>query len=105
MRMSKKSLKLTKAKLRKKIHEIAMGTPQKPFSLSSVLLPTEDEAADPNIPKPEDYERVREFLEGNPELEQFGMEVLMDLSGSTCPVSTRQALIDHLVLQQPGSTL
>ena len=97
-------MKLTRAKLRKRIYEIAMGTPSKPLSLADIMMgPPDTVAHDPNIPNSEDYENVREFLEANPELEQFGMDILMDLAGSTCPVSTRQALIDHLVSQQPGS--
>ena len=49
-----------------------------------------------SIPNPNDYHLVRSFLEDNPDIVQFGLELLMQMSGSSCPVSTKQAVVDHL---------
>lgn len=49
-----------------------------------------------SIPDPNDYHLVRSFLEDNPDIVQFGLELLMQMTGSRCPVSTKQAVVDHL---------
>ena len=49
-----------------------------------------------SIPDPNDYHMVRSFLENNPDIVQFGLELLMQMAGSSCPVSTKQAVVDHL---------
>jgi len=45
---------------------------------------------------PESYQKVRMFLQANPDLIDMAIDVLMKMSGSTCPSSTRQAIFDHL---------
>jgi hypothetical protein len=59
------------------------------------------EPVDPNVPHPESYDRVRQFLDENPDLVSYAMDLLMDLSGATCPASTKQAVIDHLTEPRP----
>ncbi len=49
-----------------------------------------------SIPNPNDYHLVRSFLEDNPDIVQFGLDLLMQMAGSRCPVSTKQAVVDHL---------
>ena len=49
-----------------------------------------------SIPDPNDYHLVRSFLEDNPDIVQFGLELLMQMAGSSCPISTKQAVVDHL---------
>ena len=49
-----------------------------------------------SIPNPDDYHLVRSFLEDNPDIVQFGLELLMQMAGSSCPTSTKQAVVDHL---------
>ena len=44
----------------------------------------------------ESYHRVRQFLQANPDLVDMAVEKVMEMSGSTCPKSTRQAIYDHL---------
>jgi uncharacterized protein YneF (UPF0154 family) len=52
-----------------------------------------------NIPHPDDYHLVRSFLEDNPDIVEFGVKLLMQMAGSTCPVSTRQAVADHMSME------
>ena len=52
-----------------------------------------------NIPSPDDYHSVRTFLESNPEIVELGIDLLMQMAGSTCPISTRQAVSDHLTVE------
>ena len=44
----------------------------------------------------ESYHKVRQFLQVNPDLVDMAIDKLMEMSGSTCPKSTRHAIYDHL---------
>jgi len=49
-----------------------------------------------DVPHSESYDKVRMFLQANPDLIDIAIEGLMRMSGSTCPKSTRMAIFDHL---------
>jgi hypothetical protein len=49
-----------------------------------------------DAPHPESYHTVRRFLSHNPEMVDAAVRQLMDITGSTCPKSTRKAIVDHL---------
>ena len=56
----------------------------------------EEPSVDVNVPVPEDYQAVRNFLDANPGATSTGLEMVMKGSGASCERSTAQALIDHL---------
>ena len=49
-----------------------------------------------DVPDPESYDKVRNFLNNSGDLVAASVDAVMKSSGSTCPVSTAQAMIDHL---------
>jgi len=49
-----------------------------------------------DVPDPESYDKVRNFLSNSGDLVAASIDAVMRESGSTCPVSTAQAMIDHL---------
>ena len=49
-----------------------------------------------DVPNPEDYELVRDLLTTNSTMVDSAVSMIMQLSGASCPISTRQAIIDHL---------
>ena len=49
-----------------------------------------------DVPSPEDYDRVREFLRGNSDTVELGISMVMNAAGAGCERSTAQAIIDHL---------
>jgi hypothetical protein len=53
-------------------------------------------AGETEAPHPESYQKVRSFLQANPDLIDMAIKALMRISGSTCPNSTRIAIYDHL---------
>lgn len=46
--------------------------------------------------KLDSYQIVRSFLDKNPDLVDMAVEELMKMSGSTCPKSTKKAVVDHM---------
>jgi len=49
-----------------------------------------------DVPVPEDYDAVRDFLEQNSELVDLALSTLMRHVGASCERSTAQGIIDHL---------
>ena len=49
-----------------------------------------------NVPVPQDYDSVRDFLETNPDIVDLGLSLVMDMAGTSCERSTAQGIIDHL---------
>ena len=54
------------------------------------------DGASDEVPSPGDYQVARAFMEGNPELVDLGISMVMDMAGTSCEKSTAQAIIDHL---------
>jgi len=57
---------------------------------------TAQPTAQPGVPSPQDYDAVRGFMNANPDLVDLGINMVMDLVGTSCERSTAQAIIDHL---------
>ena len=82
-----KRMRITRAQLREIISEAC--------ALES--MPTHSEAHTVvDIPVPEDYNAVRSFLAGNPDIVDLGLGLMMDMAGTSCERSTAQGVIDHL---------
>jgi len=50
-------------------------------------------------PHPQSYSAVMNFLQSNPDIVDVGIAKLMDMTGSTCPTSTRMAVSDYLMAE------
>ena len=48
------------------------------------------------VPVPEDYDKVRDFLEASPGLPSMQIDMIRQAAGARCERSTAQAIIDHL---------
>ena len=48
------------------------------------------------VPVPEDYDKVRDFLEAAPGLPSMQIDMVRQAAGAGCERSTAQAIIDHL---------
>ena len=48
------------------------------------------------VPVPEDYDKVRDFLEATPGLPSMQIDMIRQAAGAGCERSTAQAIIDHL---------
>ena len=87
------NMKISKRLLRRIIREsCALPSDHAPEILP---LPPSPEPV-PNVPVPEDYDAARDFLSRNQGLVDFGIEMVMDLAGTSCERSTAQGIIDHL---------
>ena len=98
-----KRVKITERQLRKLIRETcALGHEEPepmaamPLELSIPTAPEATAAPSPEVPVPEDYDAVRDFLEQNPELVDLGLSIVMEMAGTSCERSTAQGIIDHL---------
>ena len=56
------------------------------------------------VPVPEDYDRVRDFLNQNSDIVDLGIGLVMDMAGTGCERSTAQGIIDHLKDMTQGQT-
>ena len=96
-------MKITKRQLRKIIREacaLATGTPNVSPEMG-VAVGTGMGAA---VPVPEDYDAVRDLLDQNPDLIDMGVNLVMQMAGTSCERSTTQAVIDHLQSMLDGGT-
>tara|TARA_A100001015_G_C14670713_1_gene586744 strand:- start:17 stop:625 length:609 start_codon:yes stop_codon:yes gene_type:complete len=48
------------------------------------------------VPEENDYDKVRRLLDSQPAMVDHALKMVMTAAGATCPVSTRQAVMDHL---------
>ena len=92
-------MKITKRQLRRIIKEACdLGGGD---SAQGVNAPA-DHYSD-EVPVPEDYDRVRDFLGQNSDVVDLGISMVMDAAGTGCERSTAQGIIDHLkdIVQGP----
>ena len=93
-------MRITKRQLRKIIKEACgLGAQEElpplappaalPLDLPMVANPME------GVPVPEDYDRVRDFLEVNP-AHDLTISAIKQAAGTGCERSTAQGIIDHL---------
>ena len=95
-------MKITKRQLRRIIREacgLATGSPMTAPEMG-VAVGTGMGAA---VPVPEDYDAVRDLLDQNPDLVDMGVNLVMQMAGTSCERSTTQAVIDHLQSMLDGS--
>ncbi len=86
-------MKITKRQLRRIIRESCqLSTPEDARAPVDLSKP----GPAPNVPSPEDYDAVRDFMNSNPEIVDLGIGMVMDVVGASCERSTAQAIIDHL---------
>ena len=84
-------MKITKRQLRRIIKEacdLGGSDPQ------GVDAPSDHYSSE--VPVPEDYDRVRDFLNQNSDVVDLGISMVMDAAGTGCERSTAQGIIDHL---------
>ena len=75
-------MKVSKNRMRKVLYELHHGAA--PQQVTGV------------VPIENDYDKVRNLLDGHPEMVEQALNMVMSVAGATCPISTRQAIIDHL---------
>jgi hypothetical protein len=88
-------MKITKRQLRRIIKEacgLDAGDPN--HQVQGIDAPADHYSAE--VPVPEDYDRVRDFLNQNSDIVDLGISTVMKASGSGCERSTAQGIIDHL---------
>ena len=89
-------MKITRRQLRRLIRE-ACALEAGPASMEPEMnLAAGPVGSTPDVPVPEDYEKARSTMEQNPDLADIGINMVMDLAGTSCERSTAQAIIDHL---------
>jgi hypothetical protein len=88
-------MKVTKRQLKRIIRESCELGSDSAQALPE-MLPAAVEPPTDGIPAPEDYNMVRDMLEQNPEIVDFGISAVMDMVGTGCERSTAQGIIDHL---------
>ena len=88
-------MKITKRHLRRIIKEACeLSTPDPDHQVQGVDSPVDHYS--PEVPSPEDYDRVRDFLNQNSDIVDLGISMVMDAAGTGCERSTAQGIIDHL---------
>ena len=88
-------MKITKKQLRRIIRE-ACGLSADSSSHTADDPKNSVDHYSPEVPSPEDYDRVRNFLQTQGDIVELGINMVMDASGAGCERSTAQAIIDHL---------
>ena len=53
---------------------------------------------DMSIPHPQSYDAVMNFLRSSADLVDASLEEIMEMTGSTCPMSTKMAIADYLMM-------
>ena len=90
-------MKITKRQLRRIIQEsCSLETPTMSSMDTTDVQSINSSNIMVDIPVPEDYEKARKMMEQNPELVDIGINMVMELAGTSCERSTAQAIIDHL---------
>tara|TARA_Y100001938_G_C8090400_1_gene434679 strand:- start:2228 stop:2584 length:357 start_codon:yes stop_codon:yes gene_type:complete len=88
-------MKITKRQLRRIIREACdLGGGEPSHQVQGVDAPADHHSAE--VPVPEDYDRVRDFLNQNSDIVDLGIGLVMDMAGTGCERSTAQGIIDHL---------
>ena len=69
--------------------------------------PDDDEEAgwmpmESDVPSPQDYDVVMNFLENNDQVVGWGIEAIMKMTGASCKKSAVQAIIDYLQIIKNG---
>jgi len=59
-------------------------------------------AEEHDVPHSESYQVVRQFLSDNPDMVDAAIKTIMQITGSTCKMSTKRAIVDHLSSSQPS---
>ena len=88
-------MKITKRQLRQIIREacaLSGGDPSE--QVHGAEAPADHYSSE--VPSPEDYDRVRDFLSQNSDIVDLGISMVMDAAGTGCERSTAQGIIDHL---------
>ena len=88
-------MKISKRQLRQIIKEACELSASNPdHQVQGVEAPADHYS--PEVPSPEDYDRVRDFLNQNSDIVDLGISMVMDAAGTGCERSTAQGIIDHL---------
>ena len=96
-------MKITKRQLRRIIREACgLDTAADDHVVHSVDAPADHYSSE--VPSPQDYDRVRDFLNQNSDIVDLGIGLVMDMAGTGCERSTAQGIIDHLKDKVAGHT-
>lgn len=88
-------MKISKRQLRQIIKEACELSASNPdHQVQGVEAPADHYSSE--VPSPEDYDRVRDFLSQNSDIVNLGISMVMDAAGTGCERSTAQGIIDHL---------
>jgi hypothetical protein len=87
-------MKVTKRRLRRIIHETIEGTGNDTHTVMGVNAPADHYSA--RVPVPEEYDAVRDLMNGSPDAINMGVQLIMDIAGTSCQRSSLQAVVYHL---------
>ena len=88
-------MKITKRQLRRIIKEACgLDSSDPNHQAQRADAPADHYSAE--VPVPEDYDRVRDFVSQNSDIVDLGISMVMDAAGTGCERSTAQGIIDHL---------
>jgi len=92
-------MKITERQLRRIVFEACVLSQDQPDPSLTMTDPGIEAPVDhfsAEVPVPEDYDAVRDFLAQNPDIVDMGISIVMNASGASCERSTAQGMIDHL---------
>lgn len=100
-------MKITKSQLRQIIIEACgLGSADEHVALAApetASMSLEQPSMEiPGVPVPEDYGKVRDFLELSPSVSDLTIDGVRQSAGTGCERSTAQGIIDHLKDQLHG---
>lgn len=89
-------MKITKRQLRRIIKEACGLDAEVDQNHKVVGIENPADHYSAEVPSPEDYDKVRDFLNTNSDIVDLGIASVMEATGSGCERSTAQGIIDHL---------
>jgi hypothetical protein len=92
-------MRITRHQLRRIVLEacvLSQDQPDPSMSMTDLDLEEPVDHFSAEVPVPEDYDAVRDFLAQNPDIVDMGISIVMNASGASCERSTAQGMIDHL---------
>ncbi len=87
-------MKITRRRLRRIIHETIEGAEGDIHTVKGISAPADHYSA--RVPVPEEYDAVRDLMNGSPDAINMGVQLIMDTAGTSCQRSSLQAIVDHL---------
>ena len=96
-------MKLSRRKLRRLIKEACALSKDDSSQYHDDMPDAMEHAESPDVPSPEDYQKVRGILSQMDDMVGLVIKSVMEMAGATCERSTAQAIIDHMQDRIGGS--